>query len=232
MRLSSELDIEGWGLPEYVSLMCECSRMQHRRGTWGAVVEIGTYMGSTFLPLVNCKQAEERALAIDPFDDASPEGISYAKGGRSVLEMHLCTRASGQSHIDIWEISSDRVSVHELSARLEGQPARLFHVDGSRSARSAEWGLHLAEAVLAPDGCIFLDDFLNEGWPSVTEGAFAHFAAGSKLVPFALVKCKLGLCFSSFRDAFCETAQEAINSMELVQAKSVTMFNYRLPMGR
>ena len=228
----SEPDIEGWGLVQHVTLMCACSRMQHRLDVKGPIVEIGTYMGSTFIPLVACKRPDEPALAIDPFDDAVAEGIDYVSGSRAVLEENLKHKCPGHANVDIWHASSDDISTAQLSARLNGQAVRLFHVDGSRAARSVRHALQLAEATLGPGGCIFLDDFLNEGWPGVSEGAFAHFADGSRLVPFALVKVKLGLCFAPFREAFVAAAREAMAEMELVQRREVSLFGHTMPMGR
>src|SRR5262245_51799870 len=129
-------DIEGWGLIQHVTLMCACTRMQHHRGASGAVVEIGTYMGSTFIPLVACKQPEEPALAIDPFEDAVPEGIEYATGSRSVLEANILRHCADQKNLHIWPASSDDVTAPQLSARLKQRPVRLFHIDGSRAAKS------------------------------------------------------------------------------------------------
>jgi len=232
MTDNSEPDIGGWGLVQHVSLMCACSRLQHHLGLRGAVVEVGTYMGSTLIPLVACKLPDELALAIDPFDDAESEGTVYEKGVRGRLEANLARKCPGRTHVDIWSASSDDISAPQLSARLDERRVRLFHVDGSRAARSVRHGLHLAESTLAPDGCVFLDDFLNEGWPSVSEGAFAHLLNGSRLVPFALVKSKLGLSFAPMRDALFHASRQAVAEMELVQRKEVSLLGHTISMGR
>lgn len=44
----------------------------------------------------------------------------------------------------------------------------------------------LAESVLCPGGLLILDDFFNEAWPGVAEGAARHLASGSGLVPVAI----------------------------------------------
>ena len=223
--------IAGWGLEQHLALFAACRRVQRAASASGGVVEIGTHQGSTFIPLVRDKADGERALAIDPFERGLDEGIAYGAGNRAILEENLRGHCPDMTGIEILAMSSNELGVPELTDRL-GQCARTFHIDGERNAPSVRHALELADAVLDPRGVVLLDDFLNEGWPGVSEGAFAFFASGGSLVPFALVKCKLGLCRAALHGAYFAEAAAAVGGMVLDQSRTVALLGWDVIMGR
>ena len=93
--------------------------------------------------------------------------------------------------------------------RADAGPVRLFSVDGGHTADITASDLALAEASLCPGGIVILDDYFNEAWPGVSEGATRYLGAGtSTLVPVAIGGNKFVFTNSKelagkYREALC-----------------------------
>jgi|SRR5665213_110072 len=222
--------IRGWEMKQHLQLFEACHRAQRTISAFGSVVELGTYQGSTFIPLIRTKRAGEKALAIDPFERGMDEGIDYGIGNEAILRANLERLCPGLPDVEIWARFSNDVTVSGLLDHV-GR-VRTFHIDGERSATSVRHALELADGTLAPRGVVLLDDFLNEGWPGVSEGAFNFFNSSDGLTPFALIKCKLALCRAEFYAPYFFEAKAAIDGMELDQSKTVTLLGCNIVMGR
>jgi hypothetical protein len=88
------------------------------------------------------------------------------------------------------EDSSFNVRAEELA--VHGK-VRLFSIDGSHTETATLNDLQLADATLAPEGVVIVDDCFNEFWPEVT-GALVKYLSAGTLVPFAITPGKVLLC--------------------------------------
>jgi hypothetical protein len=222
--------IAGWGLQQHLQLFEACHRVQRAISAVGGVVELGTHQGATFIPLIRTKRADEKALAIDPFERGRDEGIHYGAGNEAVLRANLKILCPDMAGIEIWARSSNEITIADLLDHLGH--VRTFHIDGERTATSVRHALELADGTLESHGVVLLDDFLNEGWPGVSEGAFDFFRSCDALVPFALIKCKLALCRAAFHEPYFIEAKAALDGMDLDQSKTVALLGRNVVMGR
>jgi hypothetical protein len=88
------------------------------------------------------------------------------------------------------EDSSFNVNAEQLA--VHGK-VRLFSIDGSHTEAATLNDLQLADATLAAEGAVIVDDCFNEFWPEVT-GALAKYLSAGTLVPFAITPGKVLLC--------------------------------------
>ena len=73
-----------------------------------------------------------------------------------------------------------------LSKNVPAHP-RLFSIDGGHTAAITDHDMSLAARSLSSDGLTVLDDFFNEPWPGVAEGACRYlFAPTVPLFPVAI----------------------------------------------
>src|SRR5262249_39740941 len=89
-----------------------------------------------------------------------------------------------------------RSTEYDADSLLSGvlrAPPRFISVDGSHETHDVLWDLALAEQMLATDGIVALDDFLNPLALGVNEAANRFFSVPRQLVPFAYIANKLFL---------------------------------------
>ena len=169
---------------------------QEKIGMFGHLCEIGVHHGRLFLLLALSRQANERSLAIDLFeDDEINQGVhSGRKGGlfrqTSRLDIDL-------SPAEILKGSSLELTADEILSRTGG-PVRFFSVDGGHMFHHVENDLKLAHACLAANGVIAADDFFYIKWPEVSFAVFDFLRATPDVVPVFATNRKLYIARRDF----------------------------------
>lgn len=164
-------------------------RGQVEQGISGNLAEIGVHHGKLFFILALLRQAGERALAIDLFeDDALNTGI-HANRDTAFFD----NRAKLGIDLDdgeVWKVDSLSITPEQLHARIGD--VRMISVDGGHRYADVANDLRLAEAVLADDGVMMIHDFFGIGWPDVSVAAI-HFLTEQRerLQPFLITQYKL-----------------------------------------
>lgn len=184
--------IEGWLQEDALLLTLALHRQQRSAGMAGGVAEIGVHHGKFFVALALLCEGDERALAVDVFEDQhlNPEGSGH--GDRAVFEANLA-RWGVAERAEVRRQDSLTLTPDEVRGAAGGG-ARLFSVDGSHSLRHTLNDLHVAAASLAPGGVVLLDDFLHAGWLGVTEAAVLLLHGDAPpLAPLAICGGKLAL---------------------------------------
>ncbi len=197
--------IEGWLQEGALLLTLALHRQQRAAGIAGGVAEIGVHHGKFFVALALLCDGEERALAVDVFEDQhlNPEGSG--RGDRAVFEGHVRAWGVAERTV-IRQVDSLQLTPAAVRGALGSAGARLFSVDGSHSLRHAANDLRVAAASLAPGGVVLLDDFLHAGWLGVTEAAvlMLHGEAPPPLAPLAICGGKLALVAPADHAAWME----------------------------
>jgi len=165
---------------------------QAENGIAGHLCEIGVHHGQLFLMLALARRGEERALAIDLFeDDPMNAKTRHAGRDRALFEnaRRLGIELSDQESL---KSSSLVLSAADILARTAG-PIRFFSVDGGHLYHHVENDLRLAEQTLSPDGIVAVDDFFNIGWADVSFATYDFLRKTESLVPFLVTPVKLYL---------------------------------------
>lgn len=184
---------EGWLGRTDAEILQAILSAQQSAGITGSAVEIGVHHGKLMIALCLGLKADERAYAIDVFDQQHLNKDHSGSGDRAIFERNLARFGVAQNKVIIDARSSEEAQPRDILDAVG--PARLFSVDGGHWAEIVENDLRLAEACIAPQGVIALDDFHRPEWPDVSAGYFSWFGKRSKpLVPFAIGFNKLYLC--------------------------------------
>jgi hypothetical protein len=174
--------IDGWLLNEAAQLTAGLLRAQSRFCVAGAILEIGVWRGKYLALLYHA--STERVVGIDIFRYGNKEADIYsafeeAFGSRDRLVLACADSAT--------------LSPSDLAALAGTAQMRWISIDGSHDADAVCKDLILSEAVLAEQGVIAVDDFLNSRAIGVSEGAYRFFLNENpnRLVPFAYCANKL-----------------------------------------
>ncbi len=181
--------VEGWLSPVAIETIRLLADTQHTADLVGAVCEIGVHHGRLFILLCLFRRAGERALAYDLFGRQDENVDGSGAGDIARLRANLARHGVSDDRVVIVEANSLALSAARIRADAGG-PVRLFSIDGGHTAAATRNDLALAAGALAPGGLVVLDDFFNEAWPGVAEGACGFMAAsaapGRPLVPVAI----------------------------------------------
>jgi hypothetical protein len=185
--------VAGWLNEGAISAVVAFAKWQHENGVVGDVAEIGVHHGKLFILLANLRRQNERAFAIDVFDDQHLNPDNSGRGDRSSFTENVNLYAD---HIGVTIIQKDSKLLTRADFYRDSRAnIRLFSVDGSHTAAHTASDLATAAELLAPDGLIILDDFYNPDWPGVQEGFYRFFTDfHSDIVPIAYGDNKLYLC--------------------------------------
>lgn len=200
--------VEGWLSPIAIAAIRLLADAQHAAEVRGAVCEIGVHHGRLFILLCLLRRAGERALAYDLFG-RQEENVD-GSGAGDIARLHTNLERHGVARDDVVVVEVNSLALSPPRIRTDaGGPIRLFSIDGGHTAAATRNDLALAAAVIAPGGLVILDDFFNEAWPGVAEGACAFMAGatGPALAPVAIAGNKF--VFTSGADS-ARRYQEAI----------------------
>ncbi len=185
--------IQGWLIPQAAIRTLDLLEFQEARGAGGGVLEIGVFCGKYFsLLLHSANTMDSAAVGIDTFEYA-PVNQVIDLLGRNGADASRVRMLSGYSR---------NFSAGEVRASLAG-PARFISVDGSHEKPDVRHDLSLSDALLAEEGIVAADDFLNPLCMGVTEIVIEYLAASAAtLVPFAFIPNKLLLCRPGMHDLY------------------------------
>ena len=178
---------------------------QARSKITGGLAEIGVHHGKLFFLLALSRQAGEKSLAIDLFED-DEVNASTRFGGRSrAFSTHAASLNVALESTEVQKADSMTLSSNDILGRI-GR-VRIFSVDGGHLYHHVAHDLPLAFSTLAPGGVIIVDDFCNSEWPEVTSATYDFVRAQEgKIVPAILTRNKLYLAPPEIATAYGEFA--------------------------
>ncbi|MCC7262950.1 MAG: class I SAM-dependent methyltransferase [Candidatus Latescibacteria bacterium] len=163
-------EVEGWLWPGAVQLLTALAGLQREFGVRGGMGEIGVHHGRLFILLHLLSAGDERSAAWDLFEDQDQNVDASGRGDYARLQANLKTHGCDLGRIELIKANSTALDSGQVRAVLGGG-ARLFSVDGGHTAPLTYGDLQTASGTLAEGGILILDDFYNEQWPEVAEGA-------------------------------------------------------------
>ena len=196
---------------------------QGEKGILGNLCEIGVHHGRLFLILALCRRANERALAIDLFEDDKFNFPSRHHRGRDrALITNALRLGISLSEDEILKTSSLDIQEKDILARTVG-PMRFFSIDGNHGYRYFENDLRLATRTISNEGIIVVDDFFNVNFPDVTFAAYNFLKNTDEVVPFLVTPSKLYLTRPSMAIAYQAQVRKA-NLIRDAKCSSVHLF--------
>ncbi len=180
-------DIDGW-LDKTTAIISN-ALMQHQSavGLSGPICEIGVHRGKYFIALACGLCPNEKAIAIDLFENRQKNIDHCGLGERGVFDRNVEHFLYPPS-ITVISANSTKLDVHDISRH---GAIRFFSVDGGHTEATTVSDLHLAEQSIATGGIVALDDILNQDGTGVISGYVRYRQEGGSLRAFALVPNKL-----------------------------------------
>jgi len=212
---------EGW-LIRFTSLRTmDILDFQRDNGISGPLMEIGVFCGKYFSLLARAAQRSgDRLLGIDTFQ---------WKDETHVRKMLSSSDETSKADVTLWHRLSSACSVDDILTQLGGK-ARFISVDGSHECDDVFLDLQLCENLVAHNGIIAADDFLNPLTLGVNEAVHKFFAVPRLVIPVAYIANKLFLAHRASAAQYKEMLEAAILADEIEpQAKH---FRAQLAKGR
>jgi Methyltransferase domain len=193
-------EVSGW-LDDYSArFVVEIARIQAAHGFKGSVAEIGVHMGRLFILLRLLAGPDERALALDVFQDQQLNTDGSGAGDENRFRENV-ERWASMDNVEVIQASSMNVTASEIVSKVG--PCRLFSIDGGHTAECTLNDLRLAEHAVTGFGVVILDDYFNPSWPDVSTGAARFFADSStSLRPFAITPNKVYLARQAYHGLY------------------------------
>ena len=219
-------EVGGWLAHDVVFPLGDLADAQKRLGVTGGAVEIGVHHGQLFILLALYLAEDERAVAIDLFEQQVENVDGSGKGDREILEANMAAAGVDRDRIELITSNSLDVTAEEILASL-GEPPRLFSVDGGHTPELTVNDLQLAHATVARGGIVILDDAFSPMWPGVIQGLLGYLDQPDCLIPFALLGNKTLLTHADFcqpyRDVIAPFAQHLHHRHDNVFGHPVTI---------
>jgi hypothetical protein len=176
--------VEGWLTP--VAAETSLLLLRHCRAAGRPVAEIGVHHGKYLIFLGILTRG--RVVGFDLFETLQAENID--RSGKGNREMFLDNaRRSGLPPEDCVAVTANSLRLDGAQVvRACGEAPVFFSVDGGHTAELTENDIRIAEAAVADDGVVAVDDVFNERWPGVVEGLLRYLDGGAPI----LVPCAIG----------------------------------------
>lgn len=162
-RIKSDvLNVPGFMADTSIAVWDALLAYQETRYITGHLGEIGVYKGKSATLLAHHQRANEQLWLID-FSDF----IDEARANLTPLAQHEI-RYIKQKSVDLFR--SPEFALHRRTFRW-------FHIDGEHTGQAVATDLTLAHELLADEGIICIDDFLNPAYAQITAATFAYLQA-------------------------------------------------------
>ena len=200
--------VEGWLNPIAVEVIMDLALMQDELGISGPVCEIGVHHGKLFILLHLLASENQNSVAWDLFERQEENVDGSGKGNMPIFLANAKRAGCDLARIKAITANSLNLDVDTVERECAGKP-RLFSIDGGHTAEATYNDLILAHGSLADGGLIILDDYFNEAWPAVSEGACRYMdGPGRGLFPVVIVGNKFILTNSEI------VAQKGIDRLD------------------
>lgn len=196
--------VQGWVTDGALTALSCLAVMQDELGIGGPACEIGVHHGRFFLFLASVTTPEEKCLAIDVFEDQEANIDKSGNGDYAAFTTNVENWLDDASRVKVLKGDSLKISAVDITNSLDGQPIRLFSIDGGHTVKHVLNDLELSEQTLVSGGIAIVDDFYNPHWPGVVEGVFRYsqHSRPRALFPFAYGDNKLYLTQETHLETF------------------------------
>lgn len=167
-------DVAGWLSKLAVDVVVAIGQQQQADGVRGAACEIGVHRGKLFILLHLLTGPGEHSVAWDLFERQSENVDQSGHGDKEIFMQNLRTHGADLERISVLTANSHELTPQDVMSDCKA-PVRLFSIDGGHTAFTTANDIGIAAKSICKGGAIILDDFFNESWPGVAEGAIRFF---------------------------------------------------------
>lgn len=181
---------------------------QTRDGVVGAVGEIGVHQGGLFILMVLTKTDEEKAFAVDLFENDEINVRLGSPRSVQILESNLGRWAPGAASDGVGIIKSSSYDVKPSDLVSEYGRVRLLSVDGGHDEQTVLHDLSICDEIMDERGVVIIDDYFNERWPGVSSACARYLLdPATKFRPFAISPNKVYMACHDQTERYRERAR-------------------------
>jgi hypothetical protein len=199
--------VDGWCIPQ---LWQSLWPLRTAIGA-GPVAEIGVFEGKFFIGLAKTFAANSfDSVAIDVFD-MQQFNLDGAGVGKEEKLLENCV-AHGVEKVILRKADSLTLRQKEATEITnQSGKVKFFSVDGCHEVLHTTRDIEFAMKVVADDGIISVDDYMNPNWPGVIESvAKMYLLREFQFVPLLFTCNKLLLCSVSYHRDYLRVTQDYI----------------------
>ena len=161
----------GWFFPDAAVMFMAYNQLASARAASGNTLEIGVFHGRSAIAVASLRGQSGTFTAIDVFDDLQArDGSSHDVGLRGAFLANMAEAFPERDWLRVIAAPSATVHADALG------PHTFCHIDGLHSAEGTYADMRLCADVVVDGGLVALDDYFNERYPGVSEGALSFEA--------------------------------------------------------
>ena len=158
--------LAGWFMPDAALMFMAYHQLACDRVVRGNTLEIGVFHGKSAIAVASLRGEAGTFTAIDVFDDLQArDGSSHDVGLRGAFLGNMAAAFPTLEWLRTIVAPSATVRAEMLG------PHSFCHIDGFHSAEGTYSDMQLCAEVVVPGGLVALDDYFNQRYPGVSEGA-------------------------------------------------------------
>lgn len=185
--------VDGWLWKGDLQVLDWISQRDFNR--YGGVLELGVHLGKLFIAM-NMTVEQGESYAVDIFTDLQEYNVSHSGG--NVSDQIRKFRTNVETYDTRWNGFNVQIIAEDTMVlrrdHFGDNKFRVISIDAGHHSPHVMSDLRLAKEVLARDGVVIVDDWMNSEWPGVTEGTIQFLSGNNGLVPFMSYHHKLYLC--------------------------------------
>ena len=158
--------LPGWFWPDAALMFMAYNQLAAERVVPGNTLEIGVLHGKSAIAVASLRGETGVFTAIDVFDDLQArDGSLHDVGLKGVFLANMAASFPTLDWMRLMVAPSSTVRAEALG------PHSFCHIDGLHTADGTYSDMRLCAEVVVPGGLVALDDYFNQRFPGVSEGA-------------------------------------------------------------
>lgn len=195
--------ISGWfNHIEIIPVLKEINKIQEN--VTGNFLEIGVYHGKSFIPLLFLMKDQEKAVALDVFEDQHLNYDKCGEGSRKMLKINILkffNETFIKDRISIVKNDSTKLTHHDY-LKLVKNKYRIISIDGCHTKDATYKDIDNCSKLLTDYGVIIIDDYFNNHWPGVKAGTDLFLSENNNFRVFYFSANKFMICHKKYFDIY------------------------------
>jgi len=154
----SKFNIKRWYDIRFNEVLIRLNNFHIENNIYGNILEIGTFLGLSFIPLSLLNKDDEFVICVDTF-----ENYAEKTNVEKIFIDQLLDIRGTLDHIVILKTKSNLI----LNTINKFTRYRIISIDGGHSYNDTINDLNLSSDIIHDFGIIIVDDYENDEWPEI-----------------------------------------------------------------
>jgi hypothetical protein len=155
-----KFNIEKWYDIRFNNVLYKINEYHNENFIYGNILEIGIFLGLSFLPLSFLIKENELIVGIDTFEDYGNTTETEKKFINNIIDIRKTIER-------IIIIKNKSENINDKNIKFNFLQYRIVSIDGNHTYENTIYDLNLSKSILHKDGVIIVDDYENKDWPEI-----------------------------------------------------------------